>query len=87
MDAEIAAHLKICHHCQMIMKANPHVPDLVSSVPQRTEPNQFTLCITDAFIKFINKVALPNNEAATMSMAIFDHFGRQPRKRIQCWII
>jgi len=89
----------------MIMKANPNVPHLVTSVAQRTEPNQwvhtnhvwplkmweagktFILCITNAFTKFVKIVAPPNNEAAAMSLAIFDHFGRQSRKRILCWII
>jgi len=40
MDADIAAHLKYCHHCQMRRKDNCQPPALLSSLPQLTKPNQ-----------------------------------------------
>ncbi len=33
---------------------------------------KFILCITDAFTKYVELVALPNKEAATVAEAIFD---------------
>jgi hypothetical protein len=40
MDADIVAHLKSCHHCQMRCKDDPPTPALLSSLPQTTEPHQ-----------------------------------------------
>jgi len=41
MDADITAHLKSCHHCQMRWKDNCPPPALLLSLPQPTEPNQW----------------------------------------------
>jgi hypothetical protein len=40
MDAEIAEHLKSCHHCQLRRKDDHPPTTLLSSLPQPTEPNQ-----------------------------------------------
>jgi hypothetical protein len=40
MDADIAAHLKSCHRCQLRCTNNHPPPALLSSLPQHTEPNQ-----------------------------------------------
>jgi hypothetical protein len=39
MDADIAAHLKACHRCQIRRTDNRPPPTLLSSLPQPTEPN------------------------------------------------
>jgi hypothetical protein len=41
MEADIAHHIKTCHHCHMRQKDNHPPPALFSSLPQPTEPNQF----------------------------------------------
>jgi hypothetical protein len=40
MDADIAAHLKTCHRCQLRRKDDRPPPALLSTLPQPTEPNQ-----------------------------------------------
>jgi hypothetical protein len=40
MDADIAAHLKSCHRCQLRCKDDRPPPALLSMLPQPTEPNQ-----------------------------------------------
>jgi hypothetical protein len=40
MDADIAAHLKPCHRCQLCRKDDWPPPALLSMLPQPTEPNQ-----------------------------------------------
>jgi hypothetical protein len=40
MDADIAAHLKTCHRCQLRRQDNCPPPTLLSTLPQPTEPNQ-----------------------------------------------
>jgi hypothetical protein len=97
MDANIAAHLKSCHRCQLRRRDDRAPSTLLSPLPLPTEPGQrvhadlfgplkmsdkgkkFILCITDAFTKYIELVALPNKEAVTVAEAIFDkwicHFG------------
>ena len=40
MDADIAAHLKTCHRCQLRRKDDRPPPNLLSTLPQPTEPNQ-----------------------------------------------
>jgi len=40
MDADIAAHLKSCHGCQLHRKDDCPLPTLLSTLPQPTEPNQ-----------------------------------------------
>jgi IS30 family transposase len=40
MDADIAAHLKTCHRCQLRHQDNRPPPTLLSTLPQPTEPNQ-----------------------------------------------
>ena len=40
MDADIAAHLKSCHRCQLRRKDDRPPPALLSTLPQPTEPNQ-----------------------------------------------
>jgi hypothetical protein len=90
MDADIAAHLKSCHRCQLRHRDDRPPPTLLSPLPLPTEPGQrihadlfgplktsdkgkkFILCITDAFTKYVELVALPNKEAATVAEAIFD---------------
>jgi len=39
MDADIAAHLKACHRCQLPCTDDCSLPALLSSLPQPTEPN------------------------------------------------
>jgi hypothetical protein len=39
MDADIAAHLKACHRCQIRRTDDHPPPALLSSLPQPTEPN------------------------------------------------
>jgi hypothetical protein len=66
------------------------VPELLSPLPQCTEPNQriladlfgplkttskFILCLTDAFTKYVELVTIPNKEAFTVATAI-----------LNCWI-
>jgi hypothetical protein len=60
MDADIAAHLKSCHRCQLRHKNDCPPPALLSSLPQPTEPNQRVhydlfgpLKISDSDKKFI----------------------------------
>jgi Integrase zinc binding domain/Integrase core domain len=60
MDADIAAHLKSCHRCQMCRTYDCPLPALLSSLPQPTEPNQHIyadlfgpLKTSDSFKKFI----------------------------------
>jgi hypothetical protein len=40
MEVDISAHSKSCHQCQMQTKHTILLPDLISSPPQPTEPNQ-----------------------------------------------
>jgi hypothetical protein len=40
MDAEITAHLKSCHRCQLQQKDDRPLPTLPSTLLQPTEPNQ-----------------------------------------------
>jgi hypothetical protein len=67
-------------HSQMRKKQGPLAPNLISSLPQPTEPNQQVHAnlfrplktsangkkVTDAFTKYIKFVALPNKEAASL---------------------
>jgi hypothetical protein len=39
MDADITAHLKACHRCQICQTDNRPLPTRLSSLPQPTEPN------------------------------------------------
>jgi hypothetical protein len=53
--------------------------DLFGPLKTSDKGKKFILCIMDAFTKYVELVALPNKEAATMAEAIFDkwicHFG------------
>jgi hypothetical protein len=68
------------------------MPDLLTSLPICTEPNQrihtdlfgaltaseknkkYILCMTDAFSKYMELVAIPNKEADSVADAIFAHW-------------
>jgi len=40
IDADIAAHLRSSHRCQLCQKDDCPLPALLSTLPQPTEPNQ-----------------------------------------------
>ncbi len=46
--------------------------DLFGPLKTSDKGKKFILCITDAFTKYVELVALPNKEAATVAEAIFD---------------
>ncbi len=46
--------------------------DLFGPLKTSDKGKMFILCITDAFTKYVELVALPNNEANTVAEAIFD---------------
>jgi hypothetical protein len=91
MDKDIQDHLDRCHKCQL-RKKNTQLPELLSPLPQCTEPNQrvhadlfgplktsekgkrYILCMTDAFTKYVELVALPDKEAVTVASAFFNRW-------------
>jgi hypothetical protein len=103
MEWDITQHLQWCDKCQLT-KSGKMVPELLSPLPQCTEPNQqvhadlfgplktsdgnktFILCITDAFIKYVKLVVLPNKEALTVAKGILNcwicHFGLPPKLKM-----
>ena len=48
--------------------------DLFGPLKTSGKGKKFILCMTDAFTKYIELVALPNKEAGTTARAIFDHW-------------
>ena len=92
MDKDIIEHLQKCQKCQKRRIDHRAPPQLLSPLPQCTEPNQrihadlfgplrtsgnskkFILCITDAFTKYVELVALPDKEALTVTSAIFNRW-------------
>ena len=92
MDKDIVDHIQKCHKCQARRKDYKAPPQLLSPLPQCTEPNQrihcdlfgplkisgnakkFILCMTDAFTKYVELVALPDKEALTVTSAIFNRW-------------
>ena len=46
--------------------------DLFGPLKTSDKGKKFILCITDAFTKYVELVALPNKEASTVAEAIFD---------------
>ena len=92
MDKDITDHIQKCHRCQARRTDHKAPPQLLSPLPQCTEPNQrihcdlfgplkisgnakkFILCMTDAFTKYVELVALPDKEALTVTSAIFNRW-------------
>jgi hypothetical protein len=92
MDKDINSHLQKCQRCQFRRTDHPLPPQLLSPLPQCSEPNQrvhsdlfgplkisekgkkYILCITDAFTKYVELVALPDKEALTVTSAIFSRW-------------
>ncbi len=92
MDKDIVDHIQKCHKCQARRTDHKAPPQLLSPLPQCTEPNQrihcdlfgplkisgnakkFILCMTDAFTKYVELVALPDKEALTVTSAIFNRW-------------
>ena len=89
MNQDIANHILTCHRCQLRRVDQRPPPQLLSPLPQCTEPNQrihadlfgplrtedgkkYVLCITDAFTKYVELVAVPDKEAVTVTSAIFN---------------
>ena len=91
MENDISDHLQKCHKCQMT-KPNRNPPQLLTPLPQCTEPNQrihadlfgplkttngekkYLLCMTDAFTKYVELVAVPNKEAGTVASALINRW-------------
>ena len=92
MDKDIIEHLQKCHRCQARRVDHKAPPQLLSPLPQCTEPNQrihcdlfgplkisgnakkYILCMTDAFTKYVELVALPDKEALTVTSAVFNRW-------------
>jgi transposase InsO family protein len=92
MDKDIIDHLRKCHRCQARRVDHKAPPQLLSPLPQCTEPNQrihcdlfgplkisgnakkYILCMTDAFTKYVELVALPDKEALTVTSAVFNRW-------------
>jgi len=92
MDKDIENHIITCKRCQFRRTDHAPPPQLLSPLPQCTEPNQrlhcdlfgplkisgnskkFILCMTDAFSKYVELVALPDKEALTVTSAIFNRW-------------
>jgi hypothetical protein len=92
MDKDIIDHLQKCHRCQTRRTDHKAPPQLLSPLPQCTEPNQrihcdlfgplkisgnakkYILCMTDAFTKYVELVALPDKEALTVTSAVFNRW-------------
>jgi hypothetical protein len=92
MDYDITDHLQKCQKCQARRTDHKAPPQLLSPLPQCSEPNQrvhcdlfgplktsgqnkkFILCMTDAFTKYVELVALPDKEALTVTSAIFNRW-------------
>jgi transposase InsO family protein len=91
MESDISDHLRRCRRCQMT-KPNRNPPQLLTPLPQCTEPNQrvhadlfgplkttngdkkYLLCMTDAFTKYVELVAVPNKEAGTVASALINRW-------------
>ncbi len=87
MEQDITEHLRRCDKCQLT-KVGRMAPELLSPLPQCTEPNQwvhadlfgphkdkkFILCVTDAFTKYVELVVLPNKEALTVATGILNRW-------------
>jgi hypothetical protein len=91
MDKDINEHITRCQKCQK-RKPNRNLPELLSPLPQPTEPNQrihadlfgplkttekgkrYILCMTDAFTKYVELVAIPDKEAVTVASAFFNRW-------------
>ena len=87
MDKDINHHIQTCHKCQVRKKHNPAGPALLSPLQQcidqgihadlfrplrvSGQAKEFILCMTDAFPKYFELVALLNKESATVASAIF----------------
>ena len=92
MDKDIEHHISTCRKCQIRRTDHAAPPQLLSPLPQCTEPNQrmhcdlfgplkisgnakkYILCMTDAFTKYVELVALPDKEALTVTSAIFNRW-------------
>ena len=92
MDKDIGEFIKSCGKCQATRTDVHPKPDVMTSLPICTEPNQrihadlfgaltasdknkkYILCMTDAFTKYVELVAIPNKEAGTVADAIFSHW-------------
>ena len=92
MDKDIENHISTCQKCQKRRNDHAAPPQLLSPLPQCTEPNQrmhcdlfgplkisgnakkYILCMTDAFTKYVELVALPDKEALTVTSAIFNRW-------------
>jgi hypothetical protein len=92
MDRDIGEFIKSCGKYQENRTDVHPKPDLLTSLPICTEPNQrihadlfgalttseknkkYILCMTDAFSKYVELVAIPNKEADTVADAIFAHW-------------
>jgi hypothetical protein len=46
--------------------------DLFGTLRTSAKGKKFILCVTEAFMKYVKLVALPNKEASTIAEAIFD---------------
>ena len=87
MDKDINHHIQTCHKCQVRKKHNPAGPALLSPLQQcidqgihvdlfrplrvSGQAKEFILCMTDAFPKYFELVALLNKESAPVASAIF----------------
>ena len=92
MDKDIEHHISTCRKCQIRRVDHAAPPQLLSPLPQCTEPNQrmhcdlfgplkisgnekkYILCMTDAFTKYVELVAVPDKEALTVTSAIFNRW-------------
>jgi hypothetical protein len=92
MDKDIEHHISTCRKCQVRRVDHAAPPQLLSPLPQCTEPNQrmhcdlfgplkisgnakkYILCMTDAFTKYVELVAVPDKEALTVTSAIFNRW-------------
>ena len=92
MDKDITDHIQKCHRCQARRTDHKAPPQLLSPLPQCTEPSQrihcdlfgplkisgnakkYILCMTDAFTKYVELVALPDKEALTVTSAVFNRW-------------
>jgi hypothetical protein len=74
MDKDITEHLQSCDKCQLT-KVGKVQPELLSPLPQCTEPNQHVhadLFVADAFTKYVELIVIPNKEALTVATAILN---------------
>jgi hypothetical protein len=63
MDADVALHTEACHHCQNL---RCHM-DLFGPLKTSNEGKKFVLCITGAFTKYTEIIAIKNKEASTIT--------------------